>query len=108
MFIFKKFQGLEQQSADTSAYTFIILASGGDAVDNSTIQSVRDHIKLTAAMLEVESVAHQAGKTCGQISFDRTVISDGFELPVGWILDARTEIYAPTIGRRLSEKSTNG
>lgn len=103
------FENMQANLANgTVAWDMVVtLANKGDAIDNPAIQWVGDHTKLTAATLEVEAMAREADGACDQISFDPTVLSDGFEPSEDRMLEARSIIYTLTVGRRLSEKQNN-
>ena len=82
----------------------VSFAVDGDDVLNPAIRWSDDNPQIVAAKLKVTSAVREADGTCDEMNFDPTVLSAGFEPSEDPMLQARAEIYALGVGRRLSEK----
>ncbi|MEM7169016.1 MAG: catalase [Pseudomonadota bacterium] len=82
----------------------ISLAKDTDDILNPSVKWAEDNTKIVAAKLKVTGAMAEVEGTCDNVNFDPTVLSTGFALSDDPMLQARAEIYATGIGRRLSEK----
>ncbi len=82
----------------------ITIANAGDVIDNAAIQWVGEHKKIIAAKLRVSSISTEEAGQCDDINYDPMVLSAGLEPSADPILQARRNIYAIGLSKRLTEK----
>ncbi len=85
----------------------VTIANEDDVVDNAAIQWTGEHKQIVAAKLKVSSVSSEDVGQCTDINYDPMVLSAGLEPSADPILQARRNIYAIGLSRRLTEKQNN-
>jgi catalase len=82
----------------------VTLGEAGDSIDNPSVQWPQGRREIKVGSLTIAKAGPDAAGQCEDINFDPTVISAGFELSPDPILAFRSQAYAVSVGRRLSEK----
>jgi catalase len=82
----------------------VTLGEAGDTIDNPSIQWPPGRREVKVGTLTIAKAGPDAAGQCEDINFDPTVISAGFGLSPDPILAFRSQAYAVSVGRRLSEK----
>lgn len=82
----------------------VTLGEEGDSIDNPSVQWPPGRREVKLGTLSIAKAGPDAAGECEDINFDPTVISAGFELSPDPILAFRSQAYAVSAGRRLSEK----
>jgi catalase len=82
----------------------VTLGEAGDSIDNPSVQWPPGRREVKLGTLSIAKAGPDAVGQCEDINFDPTVISAGFELSADPILAFRSQAYAVSAGRRLSEK----
>jgi len=82
----------------------VTLGEAGDSIDNPSVQWPQGRREIKVGSLAIAKAGPDAAGQCEDINFDPTVISAGFELSPDPILAFRSQAYAVSAGRRLSEK----
>jgi catalase len=82
----------------------VTLGEAGDAIDNPSIQWPPGRREIKFGTVTIAKAGPDAAGQCEDINFDPTLISAGFELSPDPILNFRSQAYAVSVGRRLSEK----
>ncbi len=89
----------------TVAWDMVVsLAADGDDILNPAIKWSDDNTKIIAAKLKVTSAVRETDGVCEEMNFDPLLLSDGFEPSEDPMLQARSDLYALGVARRLSEK----
>jgi catalase len=82
----------------------VTLGEAGDTIDNPSVQWPQGRREIKVGTLTIAKAGPDTAGQCEDINFDPTVISAGFELSPDPILAFRSQAYAVSVGRRLSEK----
>jgi catalase len=82
----------------------VSFAKESDDILNPSIKWSEDNKEIVAGKLRVTQASSETEGSCGDVNFDPTVLSEGFEMSADPMLQARAAVYAAGIGRRLGEK----
>ena len=82
----------------------VTLANKNDQVSNASIPWNGPHQTIKAAKLKIISIESEETGKCAEINFDPLVLASGIEPSPDPLLRARSQAYAISFGRRMSEK----